>query len=1037
MAELLVRSRECNNPLPKYNGKPCHGLSKQIDSKTLKLDGNWGPWGEWSEHTLNGISFINRTRLCNDPAPTNGGAVCGGEGEQINNLFKPRDGGWSEWSEWEFVANEVSILERRRECTNPEPLLFGRECDGNKLERKTGLNPVDGQWGPWQAWSSLERRTNPEEITRKRFCDNPTPSNGGEYCAGVNEDLKWVFTPINGEWSKWEEWSDVKPDSTIVTRKRFCNDPKPIYNGKFCKGSSEETKDINKATNGNWGEWLEWSVMESNENSITVKRVRYCDNPTPNNSGLFCEGVDEEKEERPKKIDGRWSKWSDWSNIELKGTKIRSRSCANPPPANDGEACVGPTNEEIDALNDVDGNWGEWSNWKDNNFISNPKFSYRERECLGRSNNGKDCFGKKYDYLVMESPVNGEWSECNKWTPVDDSKDYKKRTRACTNPPPYYEGDDCLGTYYEEKPTDKPTNGNWSPWGRWKFITKDLVRRIRKCDDPPPSDEGNDCFGEPSQEYPVFTPVDGGWTKWTEWTKISDDDTESVRTRECVNPKPQYLGLECVGHSIEKRNDFPTNGGWGQWEPWSIPKKENNPDTITRKRYCINPVPSENGDHCEGDGEEEMPFYHPINGQWSPWSEWKNHSEPDLMKRTRQCDNPSPQFEGKPCFGVDTDIAILDKLRNGLWCPWSLYSPVTRTSIPEVIESRRYCECPTPAFGGKFCEGLDYQEKIVFRKVDGEWTEWSLWTPTENDPQILVRKRTCTNPYPYYGGNDCWGPANATKPLNDPVDGRWSPWTEWSSPLYVQNPEQLVSKRFCDDPAPANGGSPCIGEERRTKLYFDSVDGKWSEWSEYLTFEKDPNTQYRIRSCTKPVPLYGGKNCTEHDYEIKTDEVKDGGWTLWSSWSEPKNDFNPETLVRRRYCTNPTPSNGGKLCEGLDYEIKEYGTPIDGVWAKWGPWSVETGFNNPENLTRTRTCTDPSPSFGGANCEGAATEEKTIVKIIDGGWSPWSKWYCPDTIKVPDTFVRTRTCTNPAPQFDGLDCSGKATDVYVVPTGES
>ena len=46
--------------------------------------------------------------------------------------------------------------------------------------------------------------------------------------------------------------------------------------------------------------------------------------------------------------------------------------------------------------------------------------------------------------------------------------------------------------------------------------------------------------------------------------------------------------------------------------------------------------------------------------------------------------------------------------------------------------------------------------------------------------------------------------------------------------------------------------------------------------------------------------------------------------------------------------------------------------------------------------------------------------------IVDGGWTQWSSWSsCPKTCGV-GSHTRTRTCTNPAPEGGGADCVGPA-----------
>lgn len=99
-------------------------------------------------------------------------------------------------------------------------------------------------------------------------------------------------------------------------------------------------------------------------------------------------------------------------------------------------------------------------------------------------------------------------------------------------------------------------------------------------------------------------------------------------------------------------------------------------------------------------------------------------------------------------------------------------------------------------------------------------------------------------------------------------------------------------------------------------------------------------------------------------------------------------------------------------------------TPIDGVWNNdWSPVCVtECGK---QATVQTRTC-EP-PKYGGSDCDGSPT--RTCIKPpncpIDGGWSDWSGT-C-DTTCDTDPKTQTRTCTNPSPQYDGAQCIGSAT----------
>ena len=54
---------------------------------------------------------------------------------------------------------------------------------------------------------------------------------------------------------------------------------------------------------------------------------------------------------------------------------------------------------------------------------------------------------------------------------------------------------------------------------------------------------------------------------------------------------------------------------------------------------------------------------------------------------------------------------------------------------------------------------------------------------------------------------------------------------------------------------------------------------------------------------------------------LKNDNSVDGGWTSWSSWSACSVSCSEGISKRSRSCTNPSPQYGGDNCVGDGMEI--------------------------------------------------------------------------------------------------------------------
>lgn len=82
---------------------------------------------------------------------------------------------------------------------------------------------------------------------------------------------------------------------------------------------------------------------------------------------------------------------------------------------------------------------------------------------------------------------------------------------------------------------------------------------------------------------------------------------------------------------------------------------------------------------------------------------------------------------------------------------------------------------------------------------------------------------------------------------------------------------------------------------------------------------------------------------------------------------------------------------------------------VNGEWSNWSSWSACVGRCGVGIQSRTRTCTEPAPSYGGHLCRGSAKDSRTCsltfaevdescpggvtnVGGVGASWSTWSAW---------------------------------------------
>ncbi|XP_052679403.1 coadhesin-like isoform X3 [Crassostrea angulata] len=230
------------------------------------------------------------------------------------------------------------------------------------------------------------------------------------------------------------------------------------------------------------------------------------------------------------------------------------------------------------------------------------------------------------------------------------------------------------------------------------------------------------------------------------------------------------------------------------------------------------------------------------------------------------------------------------------------------------------------------------------------------------------------------------------------------------------------------------------------EFYNPPVHGGWSSWSGYGSCSKScgSGSQSRSRSCNNPSPAYGGNSCSGSSTSSQSCNTHNcpihGGWSSWSGYGSCSKSCGSGSQSRSRSCNNPSPAYGGNSCSGSSTSTQSCNThncPIDGGWSTWSGYGSCSKTCGTGTQSRSRTCTNPAPAYNGLSCSGSATSSQncnTHNCPIDGQWATWGSWTTCSVTCGGGSQSRTRTCTNPAPQYNGSPCPNSASSTQACNT---
>ena len=277
--------------------------------------------------------------------------------------------------------------------------------------------------------------------------------------------------------------------------------------------------------------------------------------------------------------------------------------------------------------------------------------------------------------------------------------------------------------------------------------------------------------------------------------------------------------------------------------------------------------------------------------------------------------------------------------------------------------------------------------------VDGGWSDYGDWSVCSKEcgGGEQTRERNCNNPAPENGGAECQGESVESRACNEqacPVDGGWSDYGDWSVCSKECGGGEQKRERNCNNPAPENGGAECQGESVESRACNEQacpVDGGWSDYGDWSVCSKEcgGGEQTRERNCNNPAPENGGAECQGESVESRACNEQacpvDGGWSDYGDWSVCSKECGGGEQTRERNCNNPAPENGGAECQGESVESRacnEQACPVDGGWSDYGDWSVCSKECGGGEQTRERSCNNPAPENGGAECQGESVESR-------------------------------------------------------------
>ncbi|XP_060594504.1 MAM and LDL-receptor class A domain-containing protein 1-like [Ruditapes philippinarum] len=196
-----------------------------------------------------------------------------------------------------------------------------------------------------------------------------------------------------------------------------------------------------------------------------------------------------------------------------------------------------------------------------------------------------------------------------------------------------------------------------------------------------------------------------------------------------------------------------------------------------------------------------------------------------------------------------------------------------------------------------------------------------------------------------------------------------------------------------------------------------------------IVFEGVVGSGYQGDIAIDDVILDHGDCKNDVDPTIPTVTLNFGHWLSWGSWSSCSHTCGVSTKHRTRQCSS-TICDAGQNSQTLLCHTNT--CPDSGHWLEWGSWSSCSHTCGFSTSHRTRNCSS-------STCSAGQSHQTLLCHMnacsVNGGWSHWSTWSKCSTSCDLGTLTRARSCTNPVPAHGGAQCSGNKTETHECSVG--